>query len=364
MSSYRTLLPPVDPRRAAALRAQLLRLASALTPRWVPTGERGDFASALLAIAARLGEETTRRLDQTAERDPVAFFDFLGLPPLPPRAATGVLAMALADGVTLPVFAPERTQATVAVKGGGEVPFETSGGLRVVPGRLAELIAVDPAADRIEQAPAQVTAAARPTPAPASYAVLNPAGAGSQSVQLSPAVGLAAADLLRIGTAAYRIAAIDKNSGIVTLLDPLEAPVAADATVSKIASFPTFNAARPAAARLLRRALDAVRPQGAHRDLAPPDPAAPRAGAGRAPRHVLDVGHDGGRLRARLAPARAARHHRRHARTWSGRTGAPSRRSRSTAATAAGCAPSSAARWAARGSSARPWPGSASPWPR
>ncbi|GAA2756225.1 hypothetical protein [Actinopolymorpha rutila] len=241
MSSYRTLLPPVDPRRAAALRAQLRRLASALTPLWVPTGERDDFASALLAIAARLGEETTRRLDQTAERDPVAFFDFLGLPPSPPRAATGVLAMALVEGATLPVFAPARTQVTVAVAGGGQVPFETRGGLRVVPGRLAELIGADPAADRIEQAPSQVTATAAPDPAPGSYAVVSPAGAGSQTVQLSPAVGLAAGDVLRIGAAAYRIATVDKNTGIVTLLDSLEAPVAAAATVRRIASFPSFD---------------------------------------------------------------------------------------------------------------------------
>ncbi len=241
MSSYRTLLRPVDPRRAAALRAQLSRLASALTPRWSPTGERDDFASALLAIAARLGEETTRRLDQTAVRDALAFFDFLGLPPLPPRAAAGVLAMALADGSTLPVFAPVRTQVTVAVAGGDPVPFETASGLQVVPGQLAELIAVDPAADRIELAPARVTAIAQPAPAPGSYAVVSPAAAGGQTLQLSPAVGLAAADVLRIGTAAYRIATVDKNTGIVTLLDPLEAPVAAGATVKRIASFPSFT---------------------------------------------------------------------------------------------------------------------------
>lgn len=245
MTSYRTLLaagahPTVDPRRAAALRAYLRRLASSLTPAWVPTGEGDDFGWALLAIAARLGEETTRRLDQTPRRDAIAFFDFLGLPPMPPRAATGVLAMALAEGALLPVVAPARTQVEVAA-GDDDVAFETLHKLRIVPGRIAGLVAVDPAADHIELAPAQVTALERPAPTPADYAVVAAAGAGSTTLQLSPAVGLTPEDVLRIGTAAYRISTVDKSTGIVTLRDPLDAPIAPGTTVTRIATFPTFT---------------------------------------------------------------------------------------------------------------------------
>ncbi|WP_222271562.1 hypothetical protein [Modestobacter marinus] len=245
MTTYRTLLaagahPTVDPRRAAALRTYLRRLASSLTPSWRPTEERDDFGWALLAIAARLGEETTRRLDQTPERDAIAFFDFLGLPPMPPRAATGVLAMALAEGALLPVVAPVRTQVEVTA-GDDDVPFETLHKLRIVPGRIAELVAVDPATDHIELAPAQVTALERPAPTLAGYSVVAAAAAGSATLQLSPTVGLAPEDVLRIGTAAYRISTVDKSSGIVTLHDELEAPVAPDTTVTRIATFTSFT---------------------------------------------------------------------------------------------------------------------------
>ncbi|OLT00508.1 hypothetical protein BJF90_34940 [Pseudonocardia sp. CNS-004] len=245
MTTYRNLLaagahPTVDPRRAAALRAYLRRLASSLTPSWVPTEQRDDFGWALLAIAARLGEETTRRLDQTPERDAIAFFDFLGLPPMPPRAATGVLAMALAEGALHPVVAPVRTQVEVTA-GDDDVPFETLHKLRIVPGRIAELVAVDPATDHIELAPAQVTALERPAPTPAGYAVVAAAAAGSATLQLSPAVGLAPEDVLRIGTAAYRIATVDKSTGIVTLHDELEAPVAPGTAVTRIATFTSFT---------------------------------------------------------------------------------------------------------------------------
>jgi hypothetical protein len=129
----------------------------------------------------------------------------------------------------------------VAGPAGDDVPFETRHGLRVVPGGITGLAAVDPATDRIERAPAQVTALERPAAAPAEHVVVAPAGVGSGSLQLSPAVGLAAEDVLRIGTAAHRIAAVDPGTGIVTLHDPLEAPVAAGTTVTRVASFPSFT---------------------------------------------------------------------------------------------------------------------------
>lgn len=246
MTTYRSFLPirahpPTDPRRVAALRAYLRRLAPALTPRWAPTGGRDDFGSALLEIAARLGEETTRRLDGTAERDAMAFFDFLGLPPTPPRAATGVLVLALAAEHALPVSAPARTQlAVLPAAGGDDVTFETRHGLRVVPGAIAELVAVDPGTDRIELAPARVTSLTPPGAQVRSYAVVAFADTGSSTVQLSPSVGLAAEDVLRIGPAAHRIAAADEN-GLVTLHDPLEAPAPAGATVTKIESLQAFT---------------------------------------------------------------------------------------------------------------------------
>lgn len=232
MTAYRT----TDPRRAEALRAYLRRLALALTPAWEPTGERDDFLSALQEIAARLAEETTVRLDRTAERDELAFFDFLGLPPDPPQAATGVLVLTLADNHPAAVTAAARTQLTTD----SGALFETTEALHVAPGRIADVFAVDPAADRIERAPADVISSAAPAgPAPA-YQAVTFAPATGRLLQLSPAVGLAPGDLLRIESGAYRVAAADKN-GLVTLVDPLEAAVPAGTPVAHIRSLESFD---------------------------------------------------------------------------------------------------------------------------
>ena len=71
--------------------------------------------------------------------------------------------------------------------------------------------------------------------------MLTFAAAGSRTLQLSPAVGLVPEDVLRIGSAAHRIATLDENTGIVTLQDALEAPVAAGATVTRVGSFESFD---------------------------------------------------------------------------------------------------------------------------
>jgi hypothetical protein len=225
--------PSTDQRGVAALRDYLGRLASALTPGWTPTGEHDDVGSALLQIGARLASETTQRLNRTAQRDAMAFFDFLGLPPTPPRAATGTLVMTLADNHPGSVSAAARVQ----LAAGSDVPFETQQELRVVPGRIGDLLAVDTAKDRIEQAPAEVSRPAPPAVQPAAYQVLTFAASGSPTLQLSPAVGLSAGDLIRVEHSAYRVATADKN-GLVTLQDPLEA-AAASTTVTKIASLET-----------------------------------------------------------------------------------------------------------------------------
>jgi hypothetical protein len=233
--------PPGDPRRATALRAQLRRVAEALSPDWASADRTGDFGAALLDIGARLAEETTRRLDQTVERDAIAFFRFLGLPPTPPRSASGVLALGLATEVERPVFAPARTQVAVTTIAGEQVTFETQHGVRLVPGRIAELVAVDPATDRIEVAQPRVTSLEPSADVPDAYEVVTFAAGGSATVQLTPAVGLAPDDVVRIGTSAHRIEKFDETTGLVTLRDPLEGPAPAGTPVIRIASFETFD---------------------------------------------------------------------------------------------------------------------------
>jgi hypothetical protein len=245
MSTYRSRLeagihPGTDPRRGPELRAELRRLAEALAPRWQLRGDRDDFAAALLRIGARLAEQSTLRLDGTAKRVALAFFDFLGLPPDPPRAASGVLVLALEPKQVSPVRAPVRTQVAVTAADNEEAIFETQSGLRVIPGGIAELFAVDPSTDHIEQAPAQVTSILAPQALPAAYRFVTFTGAGNSTIQLSPAAGIAESDLLRIGDTAYQVAKVDKN-GLVTLHDKVQTPVAAGTIATRITSLETLT---------------------------------------------------------------------------------------------------------------------------
>lgn len=231
-------VPLTDPRRAQALRAALAQMAPWLTPEWGGWGQEGDFGAALYGIAARLAEHSTRRLDQSALRDKLAFLDTLDIPAPAPRAATVPIVFMLAEKRAEPVYAPPRVQIAAA---GDDQPviFETREAIAISPARPLRLIAADPGADRIELAVPNVIAAPQPSLPPVVYRLVSAAEPGGTMLQLAQAVGLAAGDLLRIAGTAYRIA---KRSGeIVTLLDPLEAPAAAGAAVEKVTRLDSFT---------------------------------------------------------------------------------------------------------------------------
>jgi hypothetical protein len=230
-------VPATDPRRTAALRAVLERLAPALAPQWTGPRQSGTFGRAMVEIAARLAEETTRRLDQTPSRDTAAFFDELDISPSAPRAADATLVFALAEARQTPISAPARVRVAAAVDG-DEVVFETLRALSLAPGRLADVFAVDPLKDRIEQAPGRVFATEAPPPVLPVYQVLSFAGAGSKTLQLTSVIGLAAGDLLRVGRTAHRIG--EPKGELVPLVDPLEAPAPTGTVVTKIDALESF----------------------------------------------------------------------------------------------------------------------------
>lgn len=231
-------VPLTDPRRVQALRAALAHMAPWLAPGWAGPGQEGDFGAALYEIAARLAEHSTRRLDQTALRDKLAFLDTLDIAAPSPRSATVPIVFMLAEKRSEPVYAPPRVQIAAA---GDDEPaiFETREALAITPARPLRLIAADPGGDRIESAPSNVIAAPQPSPPPVTYRLVSAAEPEGTLLQLAQAVGLAAGDLLSIAGIAYRIA---KRSGeIVTLLDPLESPAPAGAAVEKVARLDSFT---------------------------------------------------------------------------------------------------------------------------
>jgi hypothetical protein len=233
-----TAPPFTDPRRARALRSALAEMAPWLAPEWAGLDQEGDFGAGLYEIAARLAEHSTRRLDQTALRDQLAFLDTLDIAAPAPKSATVPIVFMLAEKRTEPVYAPPRVQ-IAAAGADGPVTFETQEGLALTPARLLRLVTADPASDRIELAPSQAIGAPARAPATIAYRLVSAAGLGGTMLQLAQAVGLAPGDLLRIGGIAYRIAR--KAAEIITLLDPLEAAVPAGAAAEKVTRLDAFT---------------------------------------------------------------------------------------------------------------------------
>lgn len=231
-------LPSTDVRRAAVLRAELDRAGSAMVPGWRVGVAPDSFGRALLEIAARFAEETSSRLDRTAERDALAFYDTLDIPPPAPQAATATLVFVTEEARTTTTSAPLRVQVGATVEE-QQVIFETTRALEVSPARIAGVVAVDPDTDHIERAPGRVVATERP-PDPVGGRVLVTAGAaGSTIVQVAPAIGLEPGDQVRIQGTAYRIASVSQD--LVTLVDPLAAAVPAGTPFQRIEALEAFT---------------------------------------------------------------------------------------------------------------------------
>jgi len=232
-----TAAPSTDPRRAKALGEALARMAPWLAPDWAGPGTAGDFGAALYEIAARLAEQSTRRLDQTPLRDKLAFLDTLDIAAPAPRSASVPIVFRLAEKRTEPVYAPPRVQ--IAAPGDPQpVIFETVEAIAISPARPLLLLAADPAADHIEIAPSEVTAAPTASPPPIAYRLVSAAEPGATMLQLAQSVGLAPGDLVKIAGKTYRLAKLVGE--IASLLDPLEESAPAGAPVEKVTRLDSF----------------------------------------------------------------------------------------------------------------------------
>lgn len=233
--------PRVDNRRAAELLTELLKSAATMVPEWRGASDPGDIGHALLAIAAHFGEQVTERLDRTPERDWVEFLRFLDAPRQPVEVATVPLVFTVAEGRDSPVYVPARTQAAAAVEGGERI-FETREAVSLTPARLSSLFAVDPAADNIEAPPPGFLEPPRPRSATPDYTLASFAARDSDTVQITPAVGLRAGAVIRIEghQPVYRIQK-DRGEGVFRLLDRLDGPAAQGARVTMVTTFELFH---------------------------------------------------------------------------------------------------------------------------
>jgi hypothetical protein len=233
--------PDTDARGVKELRVDLEQEIVALVPALSRPPRGGEFGNAFYELALRMAAQVTSRLNKTAQRDALAFFDALDIPPMAPRAAEAPLVFTLAEKKDEPVTVPKGTQVGAATDK-DEVIFETLHGLTVTPARLEHLAAVDVGSDVIEQAPANVRSTEPPAGPFPTYRLATFADVGSATIQVAPAVGLEAGDLVRIAPPGGKVYRIDKIQGDLCTLEPkLEASADAATVVEKVTQFDAFT---------------------------------------------------------------------------------------------------------------------------
>src|SRR5215213_4571604 len=234
--------PETDARGVKELRADLKREVVALVPALSSPPQEGEFGHAFYELALRMAAQVTTRLKETAKRDALAFFDALDIPPMAPRAAEAPLVFSLAEKKDERVVVAKGTQVGAETKK-GEAIFETLHDLQVTPARLEHLAAVDVGKDTIEEAPANVRSTEQPAGPFPIHRLTTFADAGSTTIQITPAVGLEAGDLIRIGKGGevYRV---EKMQGDLCTIDPkLKTPADPDTKIEieKVTRFDAFT---------------------------------------------------------------------------------------------------------------------------
>jgi hypothetical protein len=208
------------------LRSALLHDIAALAPDWRGAQEMQGPDRAVVEIAARLAEEATKRLDKTPERDALAFLEMFDIAPPRPSAAKGVSVFALKENKTAPVLARARTGIEIETLAGEPAQFETVEDLRIQPAQIGLLATLDPAADRLELAPGQVTSLEPDLTLRPDYQLATSVGPEATLISIDPPVGILPDDLLRVtltsdGDPVFVEVAEFSEDGLATLKAPV-----------------------------------------------------------------------------------------------------------------------------------------------
>jgi hypothetical protein len=204
--------PRVDPRRQPEIFAELRERAGVALPGRSPVDADKDWIAALLQIAARLSSEVTRRLDRVPQKNVHNFFDWIGVRGRAARAARLVAIFRRA-----PKAGPLIIQSRVRLQASTDdapVIFETEQDLRILPGNLQTLVAVDSTADQIYLPPPGLLDPTVIAPPAIARKLKSLAAAGSDTIQVTPAVELAKADVLAVGGQQYRVSEVTGSQAL------------------------------------------------------------------------------------------------------------------------------------------------------
>ena len=142
-----TLSQPVDPRRAAELRAELLARREAFLAGWHPADEGPD--AALTWIAGRYVEAILARLNQAPDKNRTAFLSLMGIERIAAQAARVPVVFELsgqAADLTLP--AGSRLSAPPPPESSDEIVFETERAAGLAAAKLTQVVSLWPGRDQ------------------------------------------------------------------------------------------------------------------------------------------------------------------------------------------------------------------------
>lgn len=230
--------PKLDERREPQFFAELQERARAWISEWGVADGQGDFGRALLQIAARFNSEVAERLDQAGEKLRRGFLDWLAVRGEAARPARVPVVFKLVDTAQEGVLAtpPVRLQADVA---GSSVVFETENSVRVVPGRLDQVIALDADKDSFYVPPPGLGDLTPLKPLPTEWRLKSFASLGATALQLDPEAGLAPETIIEAAGQRYKIVKVDAD--LVTIEPKLAVELPEGTTVSKVTTFAPFD---------------------------------------------------------------------------------------------------------------------------
>ena len=184
----------------------------------------------------------TRRLDRVPQKNVHNFFDWIGVRARAARAARLVAVFRRAPTAP-PLLVAARARLAASTDDAPAI-FETEQDLNILSGNLQKMVAVDVAADSIYLPPPGLLDPTAIAPPAIARTLKSVAAAGSDTVQVSPALDLNGGDLVAIGDQQYRIKEV--KGDLVTIEPPLLAETGQNAPLVNITSFAPF--AGPAAA--------------------------------------------------------------------------------------------------------------------
>jgi hypothetical protein len=235
-----TEAPHIDTRRAEEFRSELLTRARAWIRGWTVAESPGDFGAALLDVAARFSSQVAERLDRAGEKLSLGLLDWLAIRGRAAKPARMPVVLKLADTARDPVFAskPVRLQADVD---GASVVFETEADVTLLPGTLAQLVAVDTSADAYYLPPPGISSLDPLEARPDRWTLKSFAAAGATQLQLDPAVGLDPGAFIETGNNQYRVVTADGDLVTVEPGVASTAGLAQGALVTRVVEFDAFG---------------------------------------------------------------------------------------------------------------------------